>query len=272
MTGAVLTSAVLHAGWNALAHRSPDPAAAVVLIHLGLAGISLPLLPLVAPPLPAARPYLVAGLALHLVYTALLARCYRIGEFNQVYPLARGTAPLLVAVVAVTVVGERMSAAALTGVAVVCGGLALLVWRGGPRSGPAVLAAAATGVCVAGYTVVDGLGVRLAGGAAGYTIWLLAVHGAAVSGFGAVRYRRELGPVLRRSWWVAVVGGGAGWASYALVLGAQSRGALAAVAALRETSVVVAAVLGAMLFGERLGRRRVLASVLVACGVVLLTL
>ncbi len=273
VTGAVLASAVLHAVWNALAHRSADPAAAVVLIHVGLAVLSLPLLFVAPVPAPAARPYLAVALVLHLIYVVLLARCYRIGDFGQVYPLARGSAPLVVAALAVGLAGERLSWVGLAGVVVVCAGLAVLVGAGLHRlASPAVVAAGATGLVIAGYTVVDGLGVRHAGTTVGYTLWLLGLHGLTVVGYALLLHGRSLVGVVRRGWWLAVVGGTLGWASYALVLWAQTRGALAAVAALRETSVVAAAIIGTIVFGERFGRRRITATLLVATGIVLLNL
>ena len=278
VTGAVLASAVLHATWNALAHRSADPTAAVVLIHLGLAVLSLPLLVVAPAPAPAARPYLAVALVLHLGYVVLLSRCYAIGDFGQVYPLARGSAPLVVAALAVGFAGERLTWAGLAGVAVVCAGLAVLAGWSSPRSSGfvrnprAVVAAVVTGLFIAGYTVVDGLGVRRAGTTVGYTLWLLGIHGLTVIGYAALVYRGSLLAAVRRGWWLALVGGALGWTSYALVLWAQTRGALAAVAALRETSVVVAAVIGTLVFGERFGRRRITATVLVAVGIVLLNL
>jgi drug/metabolite transporter (DMT)-like permease len=275
VTAAVLASALLHATWNALAHRSADSLGAVSLITIGLAVVSLPLAFVVTPPLAASWPFLALALVLHVGYTLLLGRCYTIGEFSQVYPLARGSAPLVVAALAVLLVGERLSFVALGGVAAICGGLAVLVigarLRGGLHNPRAVALAGVTGLSIAGYTTVDGIGVRHAGETAlGYTVWLLGLLGVSMLVYSALLYGRRLGAALRPIWWMGLVGATFGWASYALVLWAQTRGALAAVAALRETSVVWAAVLGAVFFGERFGRRRVAATVLVAVGVVLL--
>jgi len=306
VTGAVLASAVLHACWNALAHRAGDALAAVALVMVGLAGVSLPLVFFVAAPAAASWPFLAVSLVLHVTYTVLLARCYSIGDFGQVYPLARGSAPLVVALLAVVLVGERLSWVALAGVGAVCGGLWVLVGGAGQQgAGPqgagqqgagqqgaglrgaglrgfglrgrvhnprAVLVAAATGLAIAGYTTVDGVGVRRAGSTLGYTVWLLGALGVAMLAYAAWQYGRSLVASMRRMWWLVAVGGTLGWASYALVLWAQTRGALAAVAALRETSVVVAAVLGTLFFGERFGRRRIVATLLVAAGIVLLNL
>lgn len=275
MTAAVLTSAVLHATWNALAHRVPEPMAALTSIGLGMSALSVPLLLTVPAPDPASWPYLGCSLALHVTYVVLLARSYRLGDFGQTYPIARGLSPLVVTVVAAVLLGERLAPAALAGVLVVCAGLAVLVgggWRSGARNVPAVVAATATGLSVAAYTVVDGAGVRVAGGGFEYPVWLLAGVGIGMVMTAALMYRGRLPSVLAGQWWLVPVGGALCWASYALVLWAQARGALGAVAALRETSVVVAAVLGAVVFGERFGRGRILATVLVAAGIVLINL
>lgn len=272
VTAAVLASAVLHACWNALAHRSADALAAVTLISIGLAALSLPLAAVVAPPSPASWRYLAVSVVLHVTYSVLLARSYSVGDFGHVYPLARGSSPLVVALLAVVLVGERLSWPMLAGIAAVCGGLGVLVGFGRVHNPRAVLAAGLTGLCVAGYTTVDGLGVRRAGSTLGYTSWLLGMLGLGMLGYALVVYRRRLAGALRGRWWLAVLGGTVGWTSYALVLWAQTRGALAAVAALRETSVIAAAVIGTLAFGERFGRRRIVATVLVAAGVVLLNL
>jgi len=272
VTAAVLGSAVLHASWNALAHRVPEPLAAMTLIGVGICVLSVPLLLTVPPPARSTWPYLGGSLALHVTYVVLLARSYRFGDFGQVYPIARGTSPLVVTLVAAAVLGERLAAGTLAGVLLVCAGLAVLVGVRGLRSGDrrAVLAAGATGLAISGYTVVDGAGVRAAGGAIAYSVWLLAGVGLGMLTTAAPVLRRRLGPMLARRWWLAPVGGVLCWSSYTLVLWAQARGALGAVAALRETSVIVAAVIGAVVFGERFGPRRILATVLVASGVVVM--
>jgi drug/metabolite transporter (DMT)-like permease len=268
---AVLASAILHATWNALAHRVPEPMAAMALIGLGLLALSLPLLLIVPAPSVAARPWLALSLGLHVGYVALLARSYRLGDFGQVYPIARGTAPLVVTFAAALLLDERLSGPALLGVLVVCGGLVLLaVGRSGSRD--AVVAALLTGLAISAYTVVDGAGVRADGGRLGYSVWLLAGVGLGMFSCSALVFRRRLADVLSGRWWLVPVGGLLGWLSYALVLWAQARGALGAVAALRETGVIVAAVIGTVVFGERFGRRRVAATVLVVTGIVLINL
>ena len=274
----VLVAAVLHATWNALARGMRDRLAAFTLIGLAAAVCSGLALPLVPVPAAAAWPALAASALLHTAYNLLLLTSYRLGEFNQVYPLARGTGPLLVAAVAATALHERLAAVQLAGVVAVSAGIILLAVRprgrrgGRPSTRAAVLAAVGTGVMIAGYTVVDGVGVRRSGTAAGYTAWLFALEGPLVPLVALAVRRGGLGRALRGHWAVGLLCGLLSVAAYGLVIWAQTRGALAAVAALRESSVVIAAGIGALVFHERFGQRRIVASVAIAAGVVLLNL
>jgi drug/metabolite transporter (DMT)-like permease len=278
VTAAVLVSAVLHAAWNTLAKLMPDRLAGFVLIGLTSVACSLLALPWLPPPARSSWSFIAGSAALHVAYELLLIGSYRAGDLSQVYPVARGTSPLLVAAVAGVVAHERLRPVQLAGVVAVCAGLVALAVAGrhrdrraaGRRPALALALAVATGVSIAAYTVVDGLGVRRSGSPLGYAAWLSLGYGSVLPlGVLAVRGRR-LGAALRAGWRAGVAGGVLSLAAYALVLWAQTRGALAAVAALRETSVVVAALLGTWLLGERFGRARVLAAATVAAGIVLL--
>jgi drug/metabolite transporter (DMT)-like permease len=276
VTAAVLASAVLHAAWNTLAKLMPDRLAGFVLIGLTSAACSLLALPWLPPPARPSWPFIAVSASLHVSYELLLIGSYAAGDLSQVYPIARGTSPLLVAVGAGLVAGERLHPAQLAGLLVVSLGLVGLALAGQRpvrrAAAPAVLLAVATGVTIAAYTVVDGLGVRRSSSPLGYAAWLMLLYGSGLP-LGALAARgRRLAGRLRAGWPAGVAGGVLSLVAYALVLWAQTRGALAAIAALRETSVVVAALLGTWLLGERFGRARVLASVLVAAGIVLLNL
>jgi drug/metabolite transporter (DMT)-like permease len=275
VTAAVLTAAVLHATWNALAHAIPDQLVGFTLIGLAYTACSAVLVPFVAAPAVASWPFLAASVVLHAGYNLLLLVSYRLGDFGQMYPLARGTSPLVVAAVSVALVGEHLAGVQLAGIAVVSAGLGSLALAGGrPRTTQriALVAAVATGVVIAGYTVLDGLGVRRAGSVAGYTGWLFLLQGPIVPLLVAAIRRGRLPGQLRRRTWTGLACGVLSLLAYGLVLWAQTRGALAAVAALRETSVIVGAAIGAIAFHEPFGRPRLLASVLVAAGIVLLNL
>ncbi|MFB4297369.1 EamA family transporter [Actinomadura sp. NTSP31] len=277
---AVIFAGVLHATWNAIAKGATDRWASFALIALGEALVVVPLGLLVGPPDRAAWPWLAASAAVHIVYMGLLLMAYQLGDFSQVYPLARGSAPLLVAVVAAVALGERLSWVQDAGVAAVCGGLWVLAFtggreraEGGPRRDPrAVAAALLTGVSIAGYTLLDGVGVRHAGGSLPYTSWLFGIQAPlTVAIVLALRGRATLTRLDRPAVLRGLAGGLISMAAYGIVLWAQTRGALASVAALRETGVIAGAVIGAVFFSERLGPRRIAAACVVAAGVVLIT-
>ena len=266
---------MLHAVWNAVAHAIDDQLVGFALIGVavtvGAAGIVL------VSPLPSRASwwFLVGSVVLHVAYNLLLMRSYRLGDFGQVYPLARGTSPWLVAIAGVVLVGEELSFLQVLGVAVISAGLCTLVFAGGVptrAARPAIAAALLTGVVIASYTTLDGLGVRSAGTVAGYTGWLFLLQGPVLPLAAVAVRRRLLWGQVRPHLVAGLTAGALSLVAYGLVLWAQTRGALAPIAALRETSVIVGAVIGTVVFGERFGRWRITATVLVVAGVVLVTL
>lgn len=280
VAGAVLVAAVLHATWNALAKSIDDQVIGFTLL-LATAGVVSLLIALWLPGLPApARaswPYLGASVALHSVYSGLLLNGYRVGELNQVYPIARGTAPLVVAVLAVPLADERLGVVRAAGVLLVAGGLISLAhlrraWT--ERRFAALAFAFGTGLAIALYSVIDGLGVRRADDVWSYITWLTAADAVPIVMYVLLtrHHRRRLRTAWRATWRPAVVGGGISLGAYTIVLWAQTRGALTAVAALRECGVIVATVIGVVAFGESFGRRRIIAAALVATGAALLNL
>lgn len=275
VTGAVLASAVLHATWNAIAHALRDKLVTFTLIALTYTVAGGVAVLLVASPSPAARPFLAASAALHAVYNLLLMQAYRLGDFNQAYPLGRGTSPWVVAIISTVVIGEVLGPVHLAGVVVVSAGLATLVFAGGVptrRQLPALAAAFGTGLAIASYTVVDGLGVRLAHSVGGYAAWLFLLQGPTIPILALAWRRRELVGQLRGPWLFGLVGGLLSMVAYALVLWAQTVGSLAPIAALRETSVIMGAIIGAVVFHEGFGRTRIVATVLVVAGIFLLNI
>ncbi|MEU1508417.1 MULTISPECIES: DMT family transporter [unclassified Kitasatospora] len=272
---AVLTAAVLHAVWNGLAHRIRDKLVGFALINLTYTACAVVLVALNPLPAAGAWPYLLASVAMQVSSQLLLLRAYQLGDFGQMYPIARGSAPLLVAVLSVTVLGQALGGGELLGVLVIsCGLIGLAFARGIPGRAqlPALTAAAGTGVMIASYTVLDGSGVRHAGTVGGYVAWLFLLQGPCLALIARIRRGRGLlvgaGPVVP----VGIVGGVLSLTAYGLVVWAQSRGSLAAVAALRETSIVIAALIATVVFRERLGRLRMTASATVLAGIAVLEL
>ncbi len=274
IAGAVLGAALLHAIWNAIAHGIGDRLVGFALIGVASTAGGVAFL-LVAPPLSAAAwPFVITSGVAHVAYNVLLLRSYQLGEFSQVYPLARGTSPWVVALVSVLVLGRPLPAPHLAGVLIVSAGLLALVLVGGKLQRadlPALAAASGTGLMIALYTVVDGLGV-VAGPLPAYIGWLFVLEGVPVVLLAFARRGRALPAQLRRYAKPGLTGGVVSFAAYVVVLWAQTSGALAAIAALRETSIVFGALIGSLFLGERLGRRRALAAGVVLVGVVLIAL
>lgn len=271
----VLLAALLHATWNAMAHAVPDRLIGFTLIGVAylVAGGALA----ATAPVPAGGSwaYVIASVLLHILYILLLMRSFMLGDFGQVYPLARGTAVAVVALLATVAVGEAMPPVRLVGVIMVCLGLTALVaplGRTAQAELPAVVAAVGTGVMIAGYTTVDGVGVRASGSVLGYTGWLFMLQGVALPVLAYARRGRDVTRQARPYLLVGLAGGVLSLAAYGLVLWAQTRAPLAPVAALRETSSLMGAIIGALVFKEAFGRRRILAAVVVTVGVVLTNL
>ncbi len=277
VVGLLLVAALLHAGWNAIAKHIPSHLAASALIGgVGLVGGLVGVLVLPSPA-PESWPFLIVSACLQTGYLILLTAAYRHGDFSQLYPLARGLAVVQVTLISAVVLGERLSVLQQVGVGVIAGALVLLALtplqssgRGRRGVGLAVL----TGVCVAGYTVVDGQGVRLAGTPLGYAAVLFLLQGAALPLTCAwlAADRRQLIVELRQYWRPGALGGLMSLIAYAIVIWAQSMTPLAVVSALRETSVLLAGVVGWFVFGERLSPVRTLLTIAAVGGVVALQL
>lgn len=273
VVGLVLLAALLHASWNALIKSGGDRLVAMALLT-GTAGlIGLAGLPFVPVPAPGAWPWLLTSVAVHQVYFATLILAYRTGDLSQVYPVARGTAPLMVALGAWLLAGEALSAAEAAGVAIVSLGIVSLSWRRGARpSGEsrALVFALMTAAGIAIYSLADGLGVRASGHAVGYILWLFTLQAVPFVAFVAWRRGRRLFEVSRADLRSGALGGAIAMTAYGCVIWALGQGPMAHIVALRETSVLIAAALGAWLLKEPFGRHRIAASAVVACGAVLL--
>jgi drug/metabolite transporter (DMT)-like permease len=273
---AVLAAAGLHAGWNAIAKGTSDrfglfAKASVVSVVLGT--VLCVLMPF---PASASWAWLAGSVAVHVVYNLGLMAAYQLGDFNQTYPLARGLGPLVVAIVAALFLNEPLPPLPTAGVVLIAaaiGVLGLTPWHRIRDNRAALTAAILTGLAIASYTLLDGVGVRRSGSPIGYAAWLLGLHGAVTIVVVLIIKRTRWAPSTPDKpapWLLAGSTGVMSMLAYGLVLWAQAHGALAAIAALRESSVVVAAILGALFFREPMGRLRIAASFAVAAGVILL--
>lgn len=271
---AVLFSALLHAIWNSLAHAAADRLVGFALIGLVDAAGGALMIAVAGLPPAGAWPFIIASAALHVVYNLLLLVSYELGEFSQMYPLARGISPLVVALVSIVLLAHALPLTQLAGVLSVSAGLIGLVLVGG-RPGrkelPALTAAVMTGFTIAAYTVVDGVGVMNSPLLA-YTGWMFFLQGPPLAVIALVRRGPALPGAIRTNAVYGVAGGAISMVAYTIVLWAQTSGALAPIAALRETSIVFGALIGALFLGERLGPRRAIAAGVVLAGVLLISL
>lgn len=269
----VLLAAALHASWNALLKSGGDPFVRLAVVNVVSGLCALPVLPLLTTPAPASWPYLIASVVIHHAYYIALSFGYRVGDLSHVYPIARGIAPPLVVLGAWFLAGENPGLIGVLAILLISGAIISLTFGAGWRIGPLapVGFALATGVTIAGYTICDGLGGRASGDVFGYIAWLFVLDAIPFAILVAFFRRSTVRRDLEQSWRAGVLGGVFAIAAYGLVIWAMSLSPMGHVSALRETSVVLAAWLGARLLHEPLGARRVLAAGLVAAGVVLLS-
>lgn len=273
---AVLAAAVFHAGWNTLLKVRLEPMMAMSLISTACGIVAIPFVPVVGLPLAAAWPYIIASLALHFVYYTALAEAYRSGDLGQVYPIARGAAPLITAVGATLWLHEGLGLAGWCGILVLGAGILMLSLRGGRDlsrfDGRSVGFALLTALSIAAYTLIDGAGARLAGSPAPYIVWLFVFDGIMMLAFGLWRAGRSVVTEFRRAWTVVLFGGVLSTAAYAIAIWAMTVAPIALVAALRETSVLFAALLGVVVLKEPVMPARLAAAALVLCGLALIRL
>ena len=270
----VLVAALAHASWNALAKSDDDRLVTLGAINAFRFLLCIPLVLALPTPARASWPYLVVSALLHIGYYVFLVRAYRFGDLSNVYPLARGLSPLLVAAGAFVLAGERLSSVALVGVCVACAGIASLsaggakVQAGNHRRG--VFFASGAALFIAAYTVTDAMGVRLSNAAVSYVAWLGILNGLPLLLVAAIVRRGAFTRHLVARAWKSAAGGVLQLTAYGLVVWSLTLAPMAAVSALRETSVLFAAIIGVRLLGEPLGSRRIMAAALVTMGIVMM--
>ncbi|HEY6704069.1 MAG TPA: EamA family transporter [Xanthobacteraceae bacterium] len=273
---AVLIAAACHAGWNATIKGGLDPLATTVLISIGAAIVGAALLPVVGLPAGAAWPWCGASVLIHLFYFAALIESYRAGDMGQVYPIARGSAPLMTAIVTTTLVGERLGLASWGGIILLVAGVMLLSLRGGRDltrlDRKAVGFALFTAVTICAYSVVDGVGARHAGSANAYSVALFVGIGPVMVIYALARRGREVIPAMRRHWRLGLAGGTLQLGSYGIAIWAMTVAPIAIVAALRETSVLFGALIAIMFLKEPLRAGRVAAALMIVAGLTLIRL
>lgn len=272
----MLLSALLHASWNGLVKAETTDRLVTFMVVMVSGGVfALFFLPFVAVPAAAALPFLAASALIHYVYYYTLLNAYAHGDLSHVYPIARGSAPALVAVISAIVAGEFLSLREVAGVGLVSLGIgSLAMGRSASGGDPlkATIFALITGALIAAYSVVDGLGARAAGHPLSYIVWLNLLEAPGVLLYVLAQRGWRILPALRKVAGRAAIGGTIATFGYGIAIWALSLGAMAHVAALRETSVLFATLIGTRLLGESFGVRRLAAALVVVAGLLLMNL
>jgi uncharacterized membrane protein len=268
ITVIVLLAAVLHASWNAMLRAGADRLWSITMMCIAIALVCAALAPFVPMPAQPSWGYAILSALLHVGYNLFLVRTYRSGDLGQTYPISRGSSPLLVSLGAALFAGEMPDAIGAVGVALVSGGIISLAFQGRKVGFGSLPYALGTGCFIGAYSVTDGIGVRLSGSPVGYTVWMCLLWGVlAPAVYAAIRDWRSL--VRRPSeMWIAAGGGIVSLVAYGIIIDAMSLGAMGPVSALRETSVVFAAMIRRFFLGERLSAYRIIACLFVAAGAI----
>ena len=267
----VLFAALMHASWNALVRGGSDRA----LTLAGVAGthalVGAVLLSFAPPPAPESWPWLATSVLVHYVYYWLLFRAYQQGDLSQVYPISRGMSPALVTLGALVLIGESLGPLGFAGVTLVSCGIGLLAFSARGRGRAPLWFAVALGLMIALYSVADGIGIRRSDSLAGYMGWLFLSEALVPLAVLGNRWRRGATSTLTpRVLGLGLAGGGLSVAAYAIVLYVKTIAPIGAVSAVRESSVIIAALLGVFVFGERPAGLRIAAAGIVAAGVIAL--
>lgn len=270
---AVIGAAILHASWNAMVKGGADKYVGMGAVALGHVPFALVGVMFVPSPDPASYPYLATGILLHVGYQIFLLQSYRVGDLTQVYPIARGSAPLIVAFVSVALLGVSLAPLELFAIGIIgLGILSLSLTRksDGQRNGKAAIFALTTGCFIASYSLVDGIGARLAGTSLGFFGWLAIGNGIVVVAFLRLRHPGTFTNIVRHGRKMFFIGGGASFVAYALVTWAFTQAPIALVTALRETSIIFALLIGVFFLKEKLNLTKLLSTFVTLVGAVLL--
>ena len=270
---AVLGAAFLHAAWNAIVKSGADKTLSVSSVTMGhtpLALISLAFVPL---PDLESMPYLIAGIALHFGYQIFLIHSYKIGDLTQVYPIARGSAPLIVSLVSVVFLGVTLQSQEVLAIMLIAGGiisLALVRHTDQQRNGKAALLALITGGFIASYSLVDGLGARIAGTSLGFFAWLAIGNALTMALYLRIRAPGTLSRMATSGKRLFILGGAASFVAFAIVTWAFTQAPIALVTALREISIVFALFFGVFFLKEKLSLMKLMSTMATICGAILL--
>ncbi|WP_299085515.1 DMT family transporter [uncultured Ruegeria sp.] len=272
---AILVAALLHAGWNSVVKLDIDRRSSVLLLAIVQALAALPILPFVQQPDSSAYAWIVAAALLHTGYKIFLVEAYARVDLSQAYPLARGTAPLLVTLFSVLVLGEAFSSGSLVGVGLISVGIFVMALRGGHIDrlrGTALFFVIGTAGFTASYTLVDGIGARIAGTSSGFILWMVIGDAIGMLIYSAAARGRSAFSGLKPAWKTGTAAGLMSLGSYWIAVWAFTKAPIALVASLRESSILFAIIISTLLLGESVSRWRWASGCAIFCGVIFIKL
>lgn len=270
---AVLIAAFLHAGWNSVVKVGLDRVSTVLLLALVQAVIALPILPFVTQPAKEAWPWIIAAAVLHTGYKLFLVQAYAHADLSQAYPLARGTAPLIVTLFSVAFLGVSFDLASLTAILSISLGILLMAVKGssaGRMRGKALFYAIGTAGLTASYTLVDGIGARIAGTSSGFILWMVLGDAVGMIAYAAWTRGPTAFPALLPAWKTGIAAGAMSLGSYWIAVWAFTQAPIALVAALRESSILFAVLIAAFVLREPVSGWRWASACAIVCGVALM--
>ena len=272
---AVILAAGLHAGWNTLVKIGTDRFSMMLLLSLVHAGLAIPILPFVDIPPAAAWPWIIASALLHVGYQLFLVKAYAHADLSQAYPLARGTAPLIVTVLSLAFLGAMFTPVSLVAILAVSFGILLMAAKGadgGSMRLSGVFWALGTACFIAGYTLADGIGARITGSATGFIMWMMVFSAVGMTAFAVATRGRSAFPALVPSLRVGTLAGAMSLLAYWIVVWAFTQAPIALVATLRESSIVFATFIAYFALGEDVTRWRWISVCAIVCGAALMKL
>ena len=270
MTLAVLAAALLHATWNALVKASEDKGLDTVAVAAGAGLIALFVAPFLPAPAPASWSWLAGSTLVHILYFLFLAGAYRWGDLSYSYPIMRGGGPLIVTIAGIFLLREIPSLK--EGAAIVLISAGILAFAHGSHDRRATWFAVGNAMVIAAYTIIDAQGARASGAPVSYTLWFFAANGVVITGLALMQHGAKVPGYFRRFWLRSLAGGACALSAYAIALWAMTQAPVALVAALRETSVIFAALIAFLIFKERMTGQRIVATCTVLAGLVALRL
>jgi drug/metabolite transporter (DMT)-like permease len=268
----VILAALLHASWNAIVKSAPDKFLGTIMVTTASAGLAALLIPFLTEPAPASFPFAAASALLQIIYFLLIARTYQVADMSQAYPLMRGAAPLIVALVSAFQKDDALSRVAWVGVMVICLGIFSIALGSTLNDRKGVRLALLNALVIAGYTLIDGLGVRRSGAPSAYTLWVFLMSGVPLTLWAIIARRSAFVHYLGRHWRLGIAGGIGTTLSYGLALWAMTVAPIAVVAALRETSILFGTCIAGVVLREHIGPRRIICACIIAAGAVILRL